>query len=211
MRIIARTIECVDTNPVSFILVAAGEVDLALRRSSLRNSHAGLHNVRAAACDTGDHCAEHQGRREETLALAGVDRAGYVPLRNVRDLMRQYASQFIFAAGGLNEPCVHADIAAGQGKGIDARVIYNEKLEAVVPVVGLCRDAMTDLIDVFVDQWVFNDLTAHANLRHDRAPETVLFGFRQNRIGRAAHVRQLDVVGTCGTEKAQCRYGDEGH
>ena len=89
---------------------------------------------------------------------------------------------------------MHADEAAGEGEGVDVRVIDHEELETLAAVIGLGGDAAADFIDVLGDQRILDDRAALAELRHDRAANLGLFRLGQHRVGRAAHVRQLDVV-----------------
>ena len=96
-----------------------------------------------------------------------------------------------------------ANISARQGEGIDAPVLNNKKSVVLLAVIGLSRNPVADLVDVFVDQGVLNDLTAVANTAHDRPaqPRFVIRG--QDRVGRAAHIRQPDVIRTGATDKNQ--------
>ena len=126
--------------------------------------------------------------------------------------MSQHAGQFVFVTSRLEQTGVHADEAAGQGEGIDIRVVDNEEREALAAVIGLCGDAAADFVDVLGDQRIFDDGAGLPDLRHDGAAESRLVGLRQDGIGRAAHVRQLDVVGpgmaACDQQRHQQRRGE---
>jgi hypothetical protein len=181
--------------PCGFILVAAGEVDLLLCRRSLGDHHAGLRSIAVAGNDAREDCAEHQRRRDNTLSLAGMDGARNVALCNVRDLVGQHPREFVFVARGLQQPGVHADKAAGEGKGVDIRIVDDEELEALAAVVGVSRDPAANFVDVLGNERVLDDRSAESNLRHDCSPEPGFVRLGQHGIGRASHVRQLDIVG----------------
>jgi len=92
-------------------------------------------------------------------------------LRDVRDLVRQYAGQLVFVARGIDQTGVNADISAGQGEGVDPGVINDKEREFMIPVVGLCGNAVAYFVDVLGDLRIFDQLPAHANAAHDCAPD----------------------------------------
>ena len=94
-----------------------------------------------------------------------------VALSDVRHLVSQNACQFVLVTGRLEKPRVHTDEAAGQGKGIDIRIVDDEEREALAAVIGLCSDSATDFVNVLGHQRVFDNRAGLADLRHDRAAE----------------------------------------
>jgi hypothetical protein len=56
--------------------------------------------------------------------------AQQVLLAHMRDFVRHHRGQLRFGFGGHNQPGVDADVAGWAGKGIDARVIDDEKVVA---------------------------------------------------------------------------------
>jgi hypothetical protein len=115
-----------------------------------------------------------------------------MPLRDVRDFVREHPGQLVFASRCFEEARMHADVAAGQGKGINVRVIDHEERECVSAVIGLGGYAMTDVVDVFGDLRVFDQLSAGADLMHDRTADLCLGTLRQGGVRRAAEVGQID-------------------
>ena len=70
---------------------------------------------------------------------------------------------------------MHADESARQCKCVDDRAVYDKKREFVATVlICLCCQSIADLVDVFSDLWVFDNLSTGADLRHNRAPKTIL-------------------------------------
>ena len=209
MRIETGIVQRADTDAIRFELIAAGEVDLALQRRSLGNRHAGLDGLGAASGNARYQRAQHQRRGDNALPLVCVDRARDVALRDVRDFVRQHAGELVLVARGLDQAGVHTDVAAGQGEGVDARIVDDEELEAVVSVVGLRGNAHADFVDVFGDDGVFDHLSALPDLRHDGPTETLFLRFGQHRVSGTADVRQLNVVGT-GTRHRHEQRGSKG-
>ena len=194
MRIEARGGERPDADAIGLVLVAAREIDLLLCRGSLRDGHGSLDRVAATAGSPEHHRAQHQRRRQEALPAVGMDGPRDMALCHMGNLVRDHAREFILAAGGLDQPGVYTDIAAGQGKCVDVRVVHDEEREGVIAIVGLRRDAMPDVIDVLGNLSVFDDGAAQANIAHDLPPDLRLDRLREDSIRRAAHVGQLDVV-----------------
>jgi hypothetical protein len=105
---------------------------------------------------------------------------------------------------------MNADVAAGKGERIDAWVINHKEREIMIAIIRLCRNAVADFIDVLGELWVFDDLSAEADIAHDRPPDLGFGRFVQNRVGRAAHVRYLNVIGTGTAYKHNGCNSDEG-
>jgi hypothetical protein len=127
------------------------------------------------------------------MALIGVHRPGDVTLRHVRDFVRQDAGQLVFVSRCLEQGGMHADVTAGQREGVDVGIVDHEERERVFAVIGICGDAVTDFVHVFGNLRIFDQLAAGANIAHDRLAYSSLFRFRQDGIGRAAYVRQVDL------------------
>ena len=119
-----------------------------------------------------------------------------MPLRNVGYFVCNDAREFVFASRGFEQARVHADVAAGQGEGINSLIIDGEERETVVAVVGLRDDAAADLVDVLGDQRILDNLSTAADIAHDHPPQPRFIAVGQDGIRRASHIRQIDVVGT---------------
>ena len=129
-------------------------------------------------------------------------------LCNVCNFVSQYTREFILTARRLKQTCMDTDEAAGQSKGVDTVVVNDEEREVDITVVGLCRNSVAHFIDVFGNQRIFDNTAAVHDVTHDRTAESCLFIGRENRVGRASHVRQLDVVGASAAN--QYKRGESG-
>ena len=89
---------------------------------------------------------------------------------------------------------MHADIPAWQSEGIDSVVVNDKESKVVITVIGLGGDFAADFVDVFVDQRVFYNLTAVADVSHDGSTNLRFLIRVENRISRAAHVGELDFI-----------------
>ena len=76
-------------------------------------------------------------------ARVARDAARDVALRDVRHLVAEHRSELVARAGDGDQAEVHADVAAGQGECVDARVAHEERLpgEALVDVGGDVAEA----------------------------------------------------------------------
>ena len=203
MWVITRIRKCPDTDSVGFVFVAAREVDPLLGRSALGNGHACLEHIRATAGRAQNNRTKHHRRCEQSLALIGMHCTRDVALRDMRNLMCENTGQLVLVARSLNEAGMDADIPARHCKCIDSPVFDDEKFEAVAAIIGLRGDAATNLVDVLVYLGIFEHAAASADIGHDRAAELRFFGFGQNGVGRAAHIRNLDIVGARATRDDQ--------
>ena len=119
-----------------------------------------------------------------------------VPLRDVRDFVRQHAGELRLVARGQHQPVVHADEAAGQREGVDGVVAHEEELEALRGISGgLGDDARAERLQVLGGLRVVEDLALVAQLAHDLQADAVFVVERQRRGGGAADVGQ--VVAGC--------------
>ena len=197
MRVEAGGGQRADADPVGLILIVACEVDLLLRGRTLRDCHGPLQRVATAAGGAEDHGAEHQRGRQDALPAVGMHGPRNVTLGDVGDLVCDDAGQLVLVSSGLDQARVHADVAAGQGEGVDVGVVHDEECERVVSVISLRGDAVADIVDVLGDLRIFDDCTAEANIAHDLPANLRLDRLGKHRVGGATHVRQLDIVRAC--------------
>jgi len=127
----------------------------------------------------------------------------------MRNFMSQYASQLVFVARGIDKTGVDADIPTGQGEGIDPGIINDKERELMIPVVGLRGDAVAYFVDVLGDLRIFDELPAHTNASHDGPPDLGFLRLIEDRIGRAAHIRDLDIVRACTADEYDSRYSEQ--
>ena len=161
----------------------------------MRDRDSPLDGVAAAACGGDDNCAQHHRGRQDALSRIRVDRPRNVPLRDVGDFVRDDSCEFVLVPGCLEKSRMHANVAAGQGKGVDSRVLHGEKRELVIAFVRLGRNPAADGVEVLGYQGIFHDLAAVADVAHDHAPDLSLGAVVENRVGRAAEIWQAYIVG----------------
>ena len=75
---------------------------------------------------------------------------------DVCDLVGENSCEFIFAAAGCDEPGVYADVAAWQGKSINAGIVDYEEGEFLPAIIRIGGNTVTDVIDVFSDLRIIN-------------------------------------------------------
>jgi hypothetical protein len=194
VRIESGVSHCADSDAIRFVFVAASEVDLLLRGGALRDNDTGLRGITVSRGNPRQDSAQHECRRQDALALAGMDRSRDMALRNVRNLMREDAGELVFVAGGVEEARVDADVASGECEGIDVGIVDDEERKFLAAVVRLCRNPAADFIDVLGNHGVFDHKVRQAELCHDGPPDLRFVRFGQDRISGTAHVRQFDIA-----------------
>ena len=131
VRIEAGGGEEADADAVGFVFVGAREVDLLLHGRALRHGDAAQRGVARAGGRADRMAARMAAIGRDALAALRADAARDVPLRDVRDFVRQHAGELRFVARGEHQPVVHADEAAGQREGVDGAVAHEEEVEAL--------------------------------------------------------------------------------
>ena len=97
---------------LAFVTAREGQYDAVLSAGA-ESAHDG---VALGPFDTGG-ALDH--RQAELGGLLGRDAFVGVTRQHVRDLVADHCGQLILIAGDLEQAGVHADIAAGQGEGVD--------------------------------------------------------------------------------------------
>ena len=146
----ARRRQHVHADPIGLGFVRAREVDRMLLGEALRaRDHAGEgvapHVGRRAEQDRG----EHRGHRDDAHVLVVVHRACDVPLRHVRDLVREHSGELVLVVRREQQAGVHADIAAGQRERVDLVLFDEEEVKLEIAVVRVARDLAAERADVF--------------------------------------------------------------
>ena len=121
--------EHAEADTIGLTLHVARVVQLALHGGGLRADHRRLRGIGVAGLAGGQHAQDQPGQAEQRGALRVDDAACDVPLRDVRQLVRQHRGQLVARRGDGDQPEVHADKTAGQCKGVDAAVAHQEDLE----------------------------------------------------------------------------------
>ena len=125
------------------------------------------------------------------------------------NFVRKHTCKLVLIARGIDQARMHADVPSREGKCVDSWIINHEKREFMLTVICLGSDAMTDFVNVFVDLWIFNDLTTASNVAH-YCPANLRFRrFAENRVGRTAQVRNLNIVCTGTGDEYDRRYGEK--
>ena len=118
----------------------------------------------------------------ERLELAR-DAARDVPLRHVRHFVPEHRGQLVAGDGDGDQPEVHADEAAGQGEGVDARVAHQERLpgEALIDVGGDVAEPaagghqrLPHRLQVLEQQGVVDVVRIDLDLAHDLVADLAL-------------------------------------
>ena len=165
--------------------------------------------MRVRGCAEQDR-GEHRGHRDDAHVLVVVYRARDVPLRHMRDLVREHAGEFVLVVRSEKEPGVHADEPARQGERVDLFVLDEEEVELEVAVVRAARELAAERTDVLREQGIVDDDARVAQLEHHAAAELRLAAFAQSHVGGTAEVRQLVVrIGGREAGREQCEQHEE--
>ena len=128
VRIEAGGGEEAHADAIGLVFVGAREVDLLLHGRALRHGDAAERGV-ARAGGRADQDRRENGRHgRDALAALRANAPRDVPLRDVRDFVRQHAGELRFVARGEHQPVVHADEAAGQRERVDRVVAHEEEM-----------------------------------------------------------------------------------
>ena len=79
----------------------------------------------------------------------------------------------------------------------------------MIAIFGLRGETVANLIDVFGDLRIFHYPSAVPNTAHDSPPDLSFCRLAQNRISRAAHVGQLNVIGAGAGDKNDACHREE--
>ena len=69
----------------------------------------------------------------------------------MRNFVCHDAGKFTFILCREKQSRVHSDVAARKGKGIDGRVIHDEKLKLKISILCVGRKFLADILDVLLD------------------------------------------------------------
>ena len=188
----AGRIQGADADPVGFVLVRAGEIDLLLLGQARAGHQGALHEVASAAHQsTHQQCGEHRGHGHDRGSAHGLNLPRNVVLGHMGDLMRQHAGQFAFGGGRVNQARVYADVAPRQRECVDGLGLDDEKVELVVAVLRPVGQPPAQVGYVLVDFRVGHESAGAAELLDDAQRDLPLLLARQHRVGCAAHVGQF--------------------
>ena len=135
--------------------------------------------------------AERQARqRQQHRVLLVGDHARHVPLRDVRDFVREHACELRLVLREQDETGVDADVAAGQRKGVDLRVGHREELEVLLGVVRRRHEPVPELVQVVVDLRVLQIAALRADLADDRLADLAFLRGRERDLRRVAEIGQ---------------------
>jgi hypothetical protein len=116
-----------------------------------------------------------------------------VVLRDMRDFVAQHRGEFVLGFRGQDETTVHADVAAGAGKGVQRRVDHHEKAETRPRIAGAARQALAEAIDIADYQRVIQHWHRLAYLAHEGDADALLKLCRQETAARVAHFGQCNL------------------
>ena len=113
-----------------------------------------------------------------------------MPLRHVRDLVREHRRELRFALREQDEAGVDADIAARQRERVDGRIGHGEELE-VLPALGNGGDeAVPELVQVVVDFGILEIGAGGADLPDDRFADPAFLPRGERRLRFLAEIGQ---------------------
>ena len=130
-RIVAGFLQVEQADAVGFLFVLSGEAALLLDGGGLRTHDGGDTGVSGAGSGSND-AGEHGGHHRYLHALLGLDAAGEVALRQVRQLVSHHRGVFAFGLGVQQQAAVDPDDAAGGGEGVDLRAVEQDEFQAAV-------------------------------------------------------------------------------
>ena len=96
---------------------------------------------------------------------------------------------------------MHADIATGQGKGIDRGLVHDEKSERETAILGIGNKFLADILDVLVDFRIFNQISGCPQAAKNRATNLAFHLLGKDSIGGTADVRQITLLAENGASK----------
>ena len=113
-----------------------------------------------------------------------------MPLRDVADFMGQHAGQLGFARGAEDQADIRADESAGHRKRVDARVAHREECQPVLSVLRFDADARAECLQILVGFRILQQLVLVPQVAQHHAADLEFFLAADERIGRAAQIRQ---------------------
>jgi len=161
-------------NTVGLALHVAREIELPLHGHALAADDHGLRGLRVAAHG---ECAQHHGGNAHPGGLARLaDQTSDVPLRDVRQLMRQHRCKLFARVGHGQQTQVDADVATRQRKGVDRFFAHQEGppgvsgVELVADLTALAgtgQQRCPDLVDMLQHQRVVDHVWVTQDGAHD--------------------------------------------
>ena len=177
-----------DTDPVRFHLVLPGEVDPALCGRAEYRGGRGVACLDVLGAD--DDGREDPGQNRKTRAVRMVDGPDDVALRDVRDFVSEDRRELALGFRRQDHPGVETDETARRGERIQRFVLDHEEREFEIAAIGRCHEAISQGLDVLLDQGIVDQLQPRPDLAHERFSECALVGGRECRLRRVAEIRQ---------------------
>ena len=202
VRVEAGLLKARHAEPVGLALEIARVGELRLHRARLRGHRRAGSKVGTRAAEQDRRGKRDQHRHLHLLLLA--EHARDVPLRDVRDLVRQDRGELGFGVGDGDQSGMHADEAAGHGEGVDRGVTDGEELEVLPRPRRRLDEAAAERRQVLVHLRIVDvRRVVEADVAHHGLAEAPLHLRRQRRVAGAAEVRER-------LAKATRRGGHEG-
>ncbi len=114
----------------------------------------------------------------------------HVPLRHVRDFVRQHGRELGLVLREKDEAGVDADVAARQRESVDGGIRDGEELELLAVLGDRGDEAMPELVQVVVDLGILEVGAGGPDLAHDHFADLVLLPERDVGLRFLAEVRQ---------------------
>ncbi|MEO6186984.1 MAG: hypothetical protein ABIP38_08430 [Steroidobacteraceae bacterium] len=179
-----------DADAIGLMLFHAREIDLLLHGRALRNGNDARHGFGIAGDGAHENRPEHGRQRGEAAATLRLYRTRNVPLHHVADFVRHHARQFRLGIGEQHQSRMHGNEATWQCKCVDAAVAHSEEGQALFALLGLDTNPAPQSLQVVGGFRIFQYQVLVAQVAHDHATDLVLICAADDRIGRAAQIRQ---------------------
>ena len=194
---------------VGFAFKLTAESQLVLDGHAGAGIHGGGADLAVFADTGGQNRHQQAGNRQQLVIALLHHRASNMVLNDMGHFVADHRGQFGFALRGVDQPGVHADIAARQGKGVDLRIQHGKELK-ILPQLGRgAGKPPAQLIEIQLDLRIVQHLAGFADHRHDLAAEFLLGLRRQGGLRGVAKIGQRQRVGLSGQRRAQQRGGEQ--
>jgi hypothetical protein len=201
-RRIARRGQHAEADTVGLAFHVAREVQLALDGRRLAAHDGGVGGVDVVGPAGRQDAQQQRGHGHHRGVLLRRDAACDVPLRDVRQLVRQHRGQLVGGGRQRDQAQVHAHVAAGQRKGVHAAVAHEERLpgegavDLAVDVAELARgrhQRVPQRLQVFLQHGVVQEGRVAPAFAHDLVAQAAFGADAQVGRCRFAQRRQAHL------------------
>ena len=109
-------------------------------------------------------------------------------LGDVGGFMSEYAGKLALRLCDQDQAAVDADVAPWAGEGVDLRILHHEIGKTVGLRIGACHQAVTEILDIFLDLRIIDDLDRTAYVTHELFTQALFFLGRHQGTGGIAEI-----------------------